>query len=421
MTRLLRGDFVYRSAPPLLLEKTEGCRLHTPGRSYIDCQATSGAAILGYDRSLLAGVSDLPGPIAKPQTGESHLRMRFADRLEGLIAAATGRRGHIGLELGGAQAIELALKVALSRHKRITLFTIEGAYHGRSLFTSHLSASRRYTLGTHLGMPVVRLPNPCLLAEQEGIGIEEATDICLRRIEAGLTDERLGLHDPSGAVPVLIYEAIQNVAGMLDLPARYLQRLETMVRDEGGLSIVDEIFSGLYRFGPLFCHAAKGLSPDMVVFSKGLTNGVAPLSAIWVAEDTGLAEDFRPGTHSCTYLNYELGLALADRVLDRLDRLDMARVSGIGAALLGQVRAALPPGLLRSSFAQGTVMRLDFATQSLTRSLSQRLMEDGPVGVLHATTGLARTSLIFHPPYVISDAELAEAAQLIGGAMQAAA
>ncbi len=347
--------------------------------------------------------------------------MVYAERLETLIFQALGRRGFLGLELGGAQAIELALKVALSQHQRVTLFVIDGAYHGRSLFTSHLSASRRYTLGTHLGVPVVRLANPCLVAERTGLSLDAATDLCLKEVEDQFHDERLGVVDPSGASPILIYEAIQNVAGMLDLPARYLQRLEALVHEHGGLSIVDEIFSGLYRFGPLFCHASKDLSPDIVAFSKGLTNGITPLSAIWVAEDTGLAETFKPGTHSCTYLNYELGLTVADRVLDRLEELNLVRVRGIGERFLAAIKSHLPNGLIQSSFAQGSVVRLDFDGEGQTARSSEALMCARPTGILHATTGLAKRSLIFHPPYIVSNEEIVLAAEIIGSAMRDAA
>lgn len=421
MTRLLAGDFVYRSAAPLVLEATEGCRLHTPDQTLIDCQATSGAAILGYDRTLLAGIDEVAGPIAKPQTGESHLRLAYAERLEALIANALGRRGHIGLELGGAQAIELAIKVALKRNPFLVLFTIEGAYHGRSLFTSHLSASRRYTLGTHLGLPVVRLPNPCLLAERSGLSISEATDLAIEELEAAFEDERLGIKDANGAMPVLVYEAIQNVAGMLDLPTRYLRTLERLIQDAQGITIVDEIFSGIYRFGPLFCHAEKGLEPDIVVFSKGLTNGVVPFAAIWVAEDSELAASFVPGTHSCTYLNYELGLVIADRVLDRLEGLNHTHVSGIADRLLNALQRRFDLSVFSGVFAKGTVTRLDFATEDQARAVSQALLASRPIGVLHATTGLAKRSIILHPPYVVPDTELEATADIFAAKLEAVA
>ena len=397
---------------------TSGSLLRTAERDYIDLQAASGAAILGYDAGLLARLDLETGPLSKPQTCESHRRVALAARLEGLIAEAQGRRGQVGFELGGAQGIELAIKIVLSANKRLTLFTIEGAYHGRSLFTSHLSASRRYTLGTHFGMPLVRLPNPYFVAEREALSIEQATAICLRQIRMAFEDERLGVCDPSGSLPVLIYESIQNVAGMLDLPETYLAALEHLVRSRGGICIADEIFTGMYRFGPMFAHQAKALRPEICVFSKGLTNGMAPLSAIWVAEESGLSKTFVAGTHSCTYLNYELGLIIADRVLDRVAALDLRRAHSLGGSLLARIEAAAPRGIIAGSFAKGAVARIDLAGTELALRLSAAMLSAVPLGVLHATTGLARSSIILHPPYVISDDDLDRAAAVIGLAMR---
>jgi 4-aminobutyrate aminotransferase-like enzyme len=418
MTRLLEGDFVYRHRPPILVTETAGCVLRTAERDYIDLQAASGAAILGYDPRLLARLDLESGPLSKPQTCESRRRIALGARLEVLIAEAQGRRGRVGFELGGAQGIELAIKIVLSAHKRLTLFTIEGAYHGRSLFTSHLSSSRRYTLGTHLGMPVVRLPNPHFVADREGLSIEQATAICLRQVRMAFEDERLGVCDPMGSLPVLIYESIQNVAGMLDLPAPYLAALEELVHATGGVSIADEIFAGMYRFGPMFAHQAKDLRPDIGVFSKGLTNGLAPLSAIWVAEESGLSDSFAAGTHSCTYLNYELGLIIADRVLDRVAALDLRRVHSLGHSILQRIEAAAPRGLITGRYANGAVARIDLAEAELARRLSTAMLNAVPLGVLHATTGLARKSIILHPPYVISDDDLDRAAEVIEVAMR---
>ena len=263
-------------------------------------------------------------------------------------------------------------------------------------------------------MPLVRLPNPCLLAERSELSLDVATEICTAEIKSKFSDERLGVVDPAGAAPVLIYEPIQNVAGMLDLPASYLQYLESLFHELGGLTIADEIFTGLYRFGPLFAHTSKNLSPDIVTFSKGLTNGIAPLSAIWVAEDSGLAEDFNPGTHSCTYLNYELGLAVADRVLDRLEALDMVRLKGIGERLLALIDTKKPTESVQSHFSLGTVARLEFHSSEETIHLSKTLSEARPIGVLHATTGLSKRSIILHPAYTIPDEDINLVAEIVG-------
>ncbi|MEQ9245274.1 MAG: aminotransferase class III-fold pyridoxal phosphate-dependent enzyme [Nitratireductor sp.] len=417
MSTILKGDFVYRDSHPIVVQDAVGVRLISAHREYIDCQASSGAAVLGYDRALLDDLDFSGGPLSKPQTCESPRRLRFADRLEGLVFDCVGRRGRIGFELGGAQGIELALKVALCAHSRISLLTIEGAYHGRSLFTSHLSSSRRYTLGTDLAMSHFRLPNPYFVAERERISLERATDFCIRYTEQAFNDERYSIVDPHGSTPVFLFEPVQNVSGMLDLPADYLIQIEKLVKERAGVVVADEIFSGMYRFGPLFAHAEKSVAPDVIVFSKGLTNGIVPLSAIWVSDDSGLAGHFVPGTHSCTYLNGELGFVIANRVLDALSTIDTQAISRIGADFLSSITLYCNSHFLTQSFSKGSVLRIDLPDRDAAQSLSDRLLNNGPVGVLHAKTGLAHRSIIFHPPYTISLAELDCAARIVGNAI----
>lgn len=418
MTTILRGDFVYRSKQPIVVERASGARLFANDREFIDCQASSGAAVLGYAADILDNLDLRGGPISKPQTCESARRLRLAARLEELIFGELDRHGSIGFELGGAQAIELALKVALCAHDRISILTIEGAYHGRSLFTSHLSSSRRYTLGTELSAPHFRLPNPFFLAEREQTDLAEATRRCVRFVEEAFVDERYGVTDAGKTTPVFLFEPVQNVAGMLDLPAAYLQTIERLVRSRQGICVADEIFSGLYRFGPLFAHVEKGLTPDMVAFSKGLTNGVVPLSAVWVSESSGLATTFRPGTHSCTYLNNELAFMVADCVLDRLAGIDKAKIGELGSTFLARVQKHCGVDIQSTATAKGSVLALRLPRPEDLSLLSARVVHEAPVGVLHASTGLAPRTIIFHPPYTIDQPDLGDAAAIVGQAVE---
>jgi 4-aminobutyrate aminotransferase-like enzyme len=418
MNAILMGDFVYRSKHPILVERASGARLYASNREYIDCQASSGAAVLGYRENILAELDTQSGPISKPQTCESSRRLKLANRLERLIFGSLNRHGRIGFELGGAQAIELALKVALSTHQRISLFTVEGSYHGRSLFTAHLSSSRRYTLGTTLSMPHFRLPNPFFVAEREKIDLAQAAQKCIRLVEEAFSDERYGVFDRRRTTPVFIFEPIQNVAGMLDMPADYLFVIEQLVRKARGLCIADEIFSGMYRLGSLFAHPAKGLTPDIVVFSKGLTNGMAPLSAVWIADNCELATGFAPGTHSCTYLNNELAFMLADRVLDAFAEMDKTGIETLGARLSSEIQSNCAVDLHDRRFTKGSVLVFNLPGPDELAAASNKILFGDVMGVLHASTGLAPRSIIFHPPYTIGSEDLKAAAAVIGKAME---
>ncbi|WP_322864825.1 aminotransferase class III-fold pyridoxal phosphate-dependent enzyme (plasmid) [Aquicoccus sp. G2-2] len=411
---VLKSDFVYRDGEPLSAVKTEGFTIETYARQLIDLQGASGAVILGYDRSLLSEIATEIPIIAKPQTFESESRLKLANRLSEAFTSATNRKGKIAFELGGAQAIELAIKAAVSKHRRIRILVLEGSYHGRSLFCSNLSASRRYPLGIESSVQIVRLPNPCLLSEIANLPLEEASRICTERAKALFSDERFGVAADDFCTPVLLYEPIQNVSGMLDLPTEYLKVLEALVFEAGGTVIADEIFTGMHRFGSFVVHPEKGLSPSIVVISKGLTNGIVPLSAIWVADDSIIEDSFQAGTHSCTYLNNEVAFFIADRVLDELETKVLAHPRETGEYLEKMLREqSYFEG--SSFYSRGHVAKLTCPTAEQAKRLSRALLsdDDSKIGVLHATTGLAKKSLIFHPPYLIPLELLDTAAEII--------
>ncbi|MBD9597683.1 aminotransferase class III-fold pyridoxal phosphate-dependent enzyme [Ensifer sp. ENS05] len=414
---VLKGDFVYR-APPIVVNSARGSRIYSDTREYVDLQASSGASILGYDNSILSSI-DLTGTmLSKPQTCESETRLRVADILRTKFQAALGKEGRIGFELGGAQGIELALKVAIAARPKFHLVTIEGAYHGRSLFTSHLSSSRRYVLGMDPQFRHQRLPNPVLMAEGGTVDKVASLEQCIQHVKQIFRDERFGFMDPHGSVPIFVFETVQNVAGMLDIPASYLQAIEECVREAGGVTIADEIFTGMYRLGGFCAHVSKGLKPDIVVMSKGLTNGLVPLSIIWVGDDSGLSETFRPGTHSCTYINNELALLTLEAVLRRLASIPEIENLAVGARLHSSIAQHVPEVAALDAFATGNVLRLNFPTSETAKRFSELITEHAEIGVLHATTGLAKSSVIFHPAYVIGEEDIAASALVCAEAMK---
>ncbi|WP_411139196.1 hypothetical protein [Streptomyces sp. C10] len=86
-------------------------------------------------------------------------------RLERLFGESIGAPGRVELDLGGAQGMETALRIAFSAVGPGTVPVFEGAFHGRSGVTSMLSSSPRYReLLAAWGLEVVRLPVPIAAA-----------------------------------------------------------------------------------------------------------------------------------------------------------------------------------------------------------------------------------------------------------------
>jgi len=416
-----QGDFVYRTPDPPVFCKADGAYLYdTKGNCYLDAEAANGTALLGYDASLLGEALDKIQHIPSlPSFCESNLRLETAERLGRLIEQETGMRGRIAFETGGAQGMELAVKIAALNTGKSQMLTFEGAYHGRSGFTSQLSASHRYrTLLGNWRIPVTRLPSPdpstsCLPEEQWRAWYHE-------RIDTLLHDERCGVAVAKGKqdIAAFLYEPVLNVAGMAMPDSAVLRHIVSEVRQAGGLIIADEVFTGFYRTGGLLGSTLHGITPDILVLSKGLTNGMSPLSCVWAREPLLDKEHVPPGTHSTTYMNNMHALAVASAVLDRHDHWktresDIARLQESLAASISRICNISDQ--VQSGYAVGGLGRIVLKSPVAAdiRNTALHPYKRDSHGLLLASTGMAPDIINIHPPINMTAGQIRECTDLL--------
>ena len=425
---LAAGDLVYRTPPRVRFVRAQGVRLYdTAGRPYLDAEACNGAAALGYDAELVqeAGrrASVLP---ALPSFCESELRVRVLQRLEALFSELTGVPGRVAVELGGAQGIEMALRIVAAHRGGGPVLTFQGGYHGRSPFTAHLSASSRYrAVQPWPGPGVVRLPYPDCgsCPHRPATGCNPA---CAASVERLGRNDLLGVpgpRDPDG-VAALVLEPLLNVGGAVLPDGAHLRRVVDHVRSLGGLIVVDEIFTGLHRLGPRWGFLLHELRPDIVVASKALTNGVTPLACVWAREPLAAPDRFPPGSHSSTFAGNPHALATVDAVLDRWAAWpDPGRDVGERGRHLAAALARDCGGhrLVRQVEGVGMLARVRLAGPHAL-ALRARAAGPGPdEGLLLASTGMAPDTVILHPPLTSTPAELDAMSGLLARALTALA
>ena len=93
---------------------------------------------------------------------------------------------------------------------------------------------------------------------------------------------------------------------MLPPPKGYLKRLREICDQHGILLIFDEVITGYGRMGTAFAADYFGVTPDIMVTAKGLTNGVIPMGAVFVKDEIydafmGGAEHMIEFAHGYTY------------------------------------------------------------------------------------------------------------------------
>ena len=244
---LAYGDFVYLHEPVPIFKNAQGPILEdTEGYKYLDAEAANGKASLGFDSSILQTACNKVEQISSiPSFCETELRLEVAERIGRKIKNITGEKGKVAFELGGAQGIELALKVVKSNTKKSQLVVFEGGYHGRSIYTSQLSASHRYrALMGDWRVPLIRLPYPdyeqSALAHDRRAWKKQTLAYIqqLAELEVGGMVSRSGNQD----IAALIIEPLLNAGGIVKPDKDFIEEIVRLFRKLGALIVVDEIF-----------------------------------------------------------------------------------------------------------------------------------------------------------------------------------
>ncbi|MGK4585458.1 aminotransferase class III-fold pyridoxal phosphate-dependent enzyme [Kitasatospora sp. HPMI-4] len=424
------GNLIYRAAEVPRFVRAEGSMLYAAdGRRYLDAEAANGSVAFGYDKEILRAAlrycEDLP---ALPSFCESELRVGLLARLEALFSESVGQPGRVELDLGGAQGMETALRIAFSNVGPGTVVVFEGAFHGRSGITSMLSSSPRYReLLAGWGLEVVRLPTPdcnrCGHARPEKPGCSSGCRAAVTRWGSELT----GVGGPGFGrrVSAFVFESVQNVGGMVEPDPELLRGAVAHARANGAVVIADEIFTGMHRTGPRWGFQRAGVVPDVVVASKALTNGAAALSAVWAREPLADPEHYRPGSHSSTYVGIPHALGVVSAVLDRWDAwpdpvADLRLLERGMAERLAGLRER-HPDLVTETAAFGGAARLVLSGDDAPRLRQLCLGVDAELGLIVASTGMAPNVINIHPPLVIGEAELDAMASVLDQALTALA
>lgn len=239
----------------------------------------------------------------------------LADQISKLTPAGLNR---VFFTNSGSESVETALKMALAYHKvrgegtRTRLIGRERGYHGVNFGGISVGGmvGNRKQFGAmvhgvdHLGHTHDPARNAFSVG-QPAFGAEAAEDL-----------ERLvALHDAS-TIAAVIVEPVAGSTGVLIPPQGYLNRLREICDKHGILLIFDEVITGFGRTGNPFAAQTFGVTPDMIVMAKGISNGCVPMGAVAVKQ--GIHDAFMNGPehlieffHGYTYSSHPLACAAA--------------------------------------------------------------------------------------------------------------
>ena len=204
-----------------------------------------------------------------------------------LVSIAPKGLEHVLYTNSGSESVETALKVALAYHRvkgdgsRFRLIGRERGYHGVNFGGISVGGivSNRKMFGTLL-TGVDHLPHTHNLGRNAFTrGVPEHGADLADELERIVT-----LHDTS-TIAAVIVEPVAGSTGVLIPPKGYLQKLREITKKHGILLIFDEVITGFGRLGTPFAADYFGVTPDIMVTAKGLTNGVIPMGAVLVTSE----------------------------------------------------------------------------------------------------------------------------------------
>jgi 4-aminobutyrate aminotransferase-like enzyme len=343
------GDTIHYLDPPKMFARCEGSYLYdTRDRPYLDLQMWYSAVNFGYANPRLNNV--LHAAVDRlPQLACQYLhreKIELAALLAGRMERETGVKGRVHFNVGGSQAIEDSLKIVRNAcGGKSLVFAFEGGYHGRTLGASAITSSYRYRRRYgHFGDRACFIPYPYCFRCSYGKRREDCGLYCLDQFARLFETEYYGVWDPKAGqaeFAAFYVEAVQGTGGYVIPPQGYFEKLKAVLDAHHVLLVDDEIQMGFFRTGKFWAMEHFGITPDVVVFGKAMTNGLNPLSGIWAKEELISPEKFPPGSTHSTFSSNPLGTAVALEVVRMLEeeKADYeAMVAAKGAYLLNGLR-----------------------------------------------------------------------------------
>ena len=187
---------------------------------------------------------------------------------EKIAKLTPGRLQHCFFTSSGTEADETAILAARMYTGNTDIIALRHAYSGRSVSMMSMTAHGTWRLGNIFDGAIKHVRNPYTYRMPAGMTEEQFLDFLvddLKEMIATCTN---------GRIAAFMAEPIQGVGGFIVAPEEYFKRILPVVREAGGLLIIDEVQTGWGRTGKHMCGIEHwGVEPDIMTFAKGIANG----------------------------------------------------------------------------------------------------------------------------------------------------
>ncbi|MCE7995643.1 MAG: aminotransferase class III-fold pyridoxal phosphate-dependent enzyme [Roseivirga sp.] len=266
---------------PMNIERAEGVYLYDrDGKRYLDFSSQLMNVNIGH------GDSRVRDAVVKQMDEISYIYPGAATKVRGelgkkLAEIAPGSLNKTFFTLGGAEAIENAIKLARTytgRHKIIATYR---SYHGATYGAMSAGGDPRKLAVDSQQVPnIVHIENPYAYRCPWH---SDTPEECAQRAADHL--EWVVKYEGPGNVAAILLEGESGSSGCIKYPPGYWERVKEIAAKYGILIIADEVMSGFGRTGKWFGVDNYDVVPDILCMAKGLTSGYLPLGGIMVKDE----------------------------------------------------------------------------------------------------------------------------------------
>lgn len=283
------------------------------GTRYLDFCSQLVNTNIGYQHpGLTKAIQEAAGGLAMVAPSFAHeARAEAAARIAGLAPEGMDK---VFFTNGGAEGIENAVRLARGHTGRTKILAAYRSYHGATSGAITVTGEAR-RFGSEPGMPgVVHFWGPYLYrSEFHARTQEEEGQRALQHLRHTVAAE-----GPQH-VAAIVLEPVVGSNGVLVPPEGYLAGVRELCDEHGILLVADEVMAGFGRCGEWFAFERWAITPDLIVFAKGVNSGYLPLGGVVMSAAIARSFHDRPYPGGLTYSGHPLACASASAAIDIME------------------------------------------------------------------------------------------------------
>lgn len=296
---------------PVLIENAKGVYLYdSNGKKYLDFSSQLVCVNIGHGHpKVTEAVREQMEKVSYVYPGmTTSVRAELGKKLSEITP---GNLNRVFFTLGGAEAVENAIKLAriyTGKHKIISLYQ---SYHGATYASFSAGGDpRKHPVDSQQTPNFIHAENPYFYrCPWNSKTPEECTLNALAHLE------RIIQYENPGNIAAIILEGESGSSGCIKLTPGYWKGVKSLSEKYGFLTIDDEVMSGFGRTGKWFGIDNHGVVPDIMCMAKGITSAYLPLGGIMVSEEIAKSFDDKPLPLGLTYSAHPVSIAAANAVI----------------------------------------------------------------------------------------------------------